>query len=62
MRDISSIFEYWLKNAVEDLRNQAMEIGKLVYQNTGSNDANGSNGSTGGTTTDGAPEGAKEAN
>ena len=31
-----------LKNAVEDLKNQAMEIGKLVYQNAGS--ANGTQG------------------
>ena len=51
-----------IKNAVEDLRNQAMEIGKIVYQNTGSSDANGSSGTTSGSTTDGAPEGAKEAN
>ena len=50
-----------IKNAVENLRNQAMEIGKLVYQHTGNNDANASNGSSS-SSTDGAPEGAKDAN
>ena len=50
-----------IKNAVENLENQAMEIGKLVYQNNGSA-SNGSNGDSNSSTTDGTPEGAKEAN
>ena len=50
-----------IKNAVENLENQAMEIGKLVYQNNGSA-SNGSNGDGNSSTTDGTPEGAKEAN
>ena len=49
-----------IKTAVENLENQAMEIGKYIYQNTGSNSANDGNQNSG--TTDGAPEGAKETN
>ena len=53
-----------IKSAVENLEAQAMEIGKLVYQNNGGANANNSNTSSSSNegTTDGAPEGAKEAN
>ncbi len=53
-----------LKNAVENLRNQAMEIGKIVYQNTGSSsDSSSSNQSSdSSSSTDEAPKDAKDAN
>ena len=53
-----------IKSAVENLEAQAMEIGKLVYQNNGGANANNSNTSSSSNegTTDGAPEDAKEAN
>ena len=56
-----------LKNAVENLKNQAMEIGKYVYNAGGSssttNDSSsGSSSNSGSNSTDGAPEGAKDAN
>ena len=51
-----------IKNSVENLKNQAMEIGKYVYNAGGSSSSSdNSNGSQSGTT-DGAPEGAKDAN
>ena len=49
-----------IKNAVEALRNQAMEIGKLVYQNTGS--SSDSSSSTGDNSNNEAPKDAKDAN
>ena len=52
-----------LKNAVENLKNQAMEIGKYVYNAGGSSSSTGgNNSSSSSSSTDGAPEGAKEAN
>ena len=54
-----------LKNAVENLKNQAMEIGKYVYNAGGSSSSTSgsdSSSSSSGSTTNGAPEGAKEAN
>ena len=51
-----------LKNAVENLKNQAMEIGKYVYNAGGSSSTNGDNSGSQTNTTDGAPEGAKDAN
>ena len=50
-----------IKNSVENLEAQAMEIGKLVYQSN-SSASNSSNGDNNSSATDGAPEGTKNAN
>lgn len=55
-----------IKNAVENLRNQAMEIGKLVYQNSNSNggntDTSGNGGDGGNDGSNTGANGAKDAN
>ncbi len=52
-----------IKNAVENLRNQAMEIGKLIYQNNaGSNGDSSNTGSEGGDNGGSGADGAKDAN
>ncbi len=50
-----------ITNAVKNLEDQAMEIGKLVYQNANNSSSSNDN-SNNSSSTDGAPENAKEAN
>ncbi len=51
-----------IKNAVENLKNQTMEIGKYVYNAGGNSSTGGSNSGGESSSNDGAPEGAKDAN